>query len=38
MVPAWSGALLDIAALAWVIAFFGFAVFYGPLLVRARRG
>lgn len=38
MVPVWSSALLDIAALAWVIAFFGFAVFYGPLLVRARRG
>ena len=29
--------LLHIAALAWVAAFGGFAVVYGPLLVRARR-
>ncbi len=36
MVPVWSSALLDIAALAWVIAFFGFAVFYGPALMRPR--
>ena len=37
VVSAGSSALLDIAALAWVIAFFGFAVFYGPALVRARK-
>ncbi len=36
MVPVWSSALLDIAAFAWVIAFFGFAVVYGPLLMRPR--
>lgn len=36
MVPVWSGALLDMAALAWVIAFLGFAVFYGPSLMRPR--
>jgi uncharacterized protein involved in response to NO len=29
--------LLHIAALAWVAAFGGFALIYGPLLVRARR-
>lgn len=38
IIPAWSGVLLDLAALAWVIAFFGFAVFYGPLLMRPRAG
>ena len=35
--PAWSEPLLHIAVLAWVVAFFGFAAVYGPLLVRARR-
>jgi len=35
IVPGWN-VLLDLAALAWVIAFFGFAVFYGPLLMRPR--
>jgi uncharacterized protein involved in response to NO len=37
-IPAWSNPLLDVAALAWVIAFFGFAGFYGPLLIRKRKG
>jgi uncharacterized protein involved in response to NO len=35
--PAWSGPLLDIAAIAWCIAFFGFAGSFGPLLVGERR-
>jgi len=38
VIPAWSNPLLDVAALAWVIAFFGFAAFYGPLLLRKRKG
>jgi len=29
--------LLDIAALAWVAGFLGFALVYGPMLLRARR-
>jgi uncharacterized protein involved in response to NO len=35
--PDWSEPLLQISVAGWVIAFFGFAVVYGPLLVRARR-
>ena len=35
--PAWSGPLLVIAALAWGIAFLGFAVSYGPPLIGRRR-
>jgi uncharacterized protein involved in response to NO len=31
--PAYGEALLLIAALGWVIAFFGFALVYGPLLL-----
>ena len=34
--PAYSEALLHIAALAWVIAFLGFALVYGPLLLGLR--
>jgi uncharacterized protein involved in response to NO len=34
--PAYNEALLHIAALAWVIAFFGFALVYGPLLLGLR--
>jgi uncharacterized protein involved in response to NO len=34
--PAYSEALLHIAALTWVIAFFGFALVYGPLLLGLR--
>jgi uncharacterized protein involved in response to NO len=34
--PAWTG-LLDIAAAAWCLAFFGFAAAYGPLLLRPRK-
>jgi len=36
--PAYSDALLHLAALAWVAAFAGFALAYGPLLVGRRRG
>jgi uncharacterized protein involved in response to NO len=34
--PSWTLVLLHIAALAWVIAFGGFAVLYGPILFRER--
>jgi uncharacterized protein involved in response to NO len=34
--PAYSEALLHVAALAWVIAFLGFALVYGPLLLGLR--
>jgi len=33
----WSERLLQIAVLGWVVAYFGFAALYGPLLVRVRR-
>jgi uncharacterized protein involved in response to NO len=36
--PAWSDLLLHIAAFAWVVAYFGFAASFGPLLVTAQRG
>jgi uncharacterized protein involved in response to NO len=32
--PAW---LLDVAADAWMIAFGGFVLAYGPMLIRRRR-
>jgi uncharacterized protein involved in response to NO len=35
--PAWSELLLDITAIAWCIAFFGFAGSFGPLLVGKQR-
>ena len=35
--PDWSEPSLQISVAGWVIAFFGFAAVYGPLLVRARR-
>ena len=35
--PAQSDALLDVAGVAWAIAFFGFALAYGPALVGSRR-
>lgn len=35
--PAWQDTSLHVAALAWVVAYFGFAVAYGPLLVSVRR-
>ena len=35
--PAWSEPLLRITVFAWCIAFFGFAVSFGPLLVGSTR-
>jgi uncharacterized protein involved in response to NO len=35
--PAHGEALLELAGLAWALAFFGFALVYGPLLVGSRR-
>jgi len=35
--PAWSELLLDITAIAWCIAFFGFAGSFGPLFVGKQR-
>jgi uncharacterized protein involved in response to NO len=35
--PDWTAPLLHVAASAWVVAYFGFAVVYGPLLVGVRR-
>jgi uncharacterized protein involved in response to NO len=36
--PGWSEWLLHIAAFAWAAAFLGFAVTFGPLLIRAKPG
>ena len=36
MMPGWSDTLLHLAALAWVMAFFGFTLVYGPLLIKPR--
>ena len=35
--PGWSDALLHVTVLAWCIAFFGFALSYGPILIGRRR-
>jgi len=35
--PGWSDALLHVTVLAWCIAFFGFALSYGPMLIGRRR-
>jgi uncharacterized protein involved in response to NO len=37
LMPAWSGLLLDAAAIAWCVAFFGFAGSFAPLLCGKRR-
>jgi uncharacterized protein involved in response to NO len=37
LVPAWTVALVHVAAIAWITAFAGFAFVYGPILFRARR-
>ncbi len=34
LAPSWQNALLYLAALTWCLAFFGFAVRFGPLLLR----
>ncbi len=36
--PAWSELLLQISAFTWVVAYFGFAASFGPLLVSAQQG
>ena len=35
--PGWSDALLHVTAFAWCIAFFGFALSFGPMLVGRQR-
>ena len=35
--PGWSGTLLYVTALAWCVAYFGFALSFGPMLVRRPR-
>ncbi len=35
--PAWSGPLLQIAVIGWVVAYFGFAAAYGRRLIEAQR-
>jgi uncharacterized protein involved in response to NO len=35
--PGWSEPLLQVAALAWVAAYLGFAASFGPLLLTAQR-
>jgi uncharacterized protein involved in response to NO len=37
LLPAWAVSLIHVAALAWIAAFGGFALLYGPVLFRARR-
>jgi uncharacterized protein involved in response to NO len=34
LIPAWTLALLHVAALAWIAAFGGFVVLYAPILFR----
>jgi uncharacterized protein involved in response to NO len=34
--PAWAVFLIHVAALAWVVAFGGFALLYAPILFHAR--
>ena len=36
MIPAWSLPLIHVAALAWIVAFGGFAILYAPVLLRRR--
>jgi len=36
VVPGWSNLLLHLAGAAWIAAFGGFAVLYGPMLLRPR--
>lgn len=35
--PDWSGALLHLTVLAWCVAFFGFSLSFGPLLIGTKR-
>jgi uncharacterized protein involved in response to NO len=36
LVPAWSPALLTLAAICWCAGFAGFVALYGPMLIRRR--
>jgi uncharacterized protein involved in response to NO len=36
LLPAWAFALIHVAALAWIVAFGGFALLYAPMLFHAR--
>ena len=36
LLPEWNIALVHVAAFAWIAAFAGFAILYGPMLFRAR--
>ncbi|HEX3161819.1 MAG TPA: NnrS family protein [Pseudolabrys sp.] len=36
--PGWGDALLHVTAFAWCVAFFGFALSFGPMLAGNRRG
>jgi uncharacterized protein involved in response to NO len=35
--PAWSGPLLNVAAVAWTSAFVGFGIVYAPILAQAKK-
>lgn len=35
--PGWSDALMHVTAFAWCVAFFGFALSFGPMLIGSRR-
>jgi uncharacterized protein involved in response to NO len=35
--PAWNMPLLHLSVVAWSAAFLGFAIVYGPLLLRPRQ-
>ena len=36
LLPEWTIAIIHVAAFAWIAAFGGFAILYGPMLFRAR--
>jgi uncharacterized protein involved in response to NO len=36
LLPEWTIALVHVAAFAWIAAVGGFAILYGPMLLRAR--
>jgi uncharacterized protein involved in response to NO len=36
LLPAWTMVLIHVAALAWIVAFGGFALLYAPMLFHAR--
>ena len=36
LAPDWTNPLLHVASLGWIVAFGGFCIIYGPMLLRAR--